>query len=70
MKGLTMKTHVSGNTNDAPQLRILQDPEAESGIEVRVDLEQERKKLLEQVEAEEFWAGRNLAMRHSARKAA
>jgi hypothetical protein len=65
-----MNTHISGNTKDAPQLRIHQDQETASEIEVRMDLEQERKQLLEQAEAEEFWAGRNLAMRHSARKAA
>jgi hypothetical protein len=38
--------------------------------EIQVDLEEERKQLQEQEAVEEYWAGRNLAMRNSTRRAA
>ncbi|MGD0382818.1 MAG: hypothetical protein ABSA77_04790 [Thermoguttaceae bacterium] len=53
-----------------PQLSIIEGPEIASSAEVQVDLEEERKQLMKQAEAEEFWAGRNLAARNSARRAA
>lgn len=55
---------------DFPLLNIIAGPENMPADDVQVDLEEERKIIQEQAEAEEFWAGRNLAGRNSARKAA
>jgi hypothetical protein len=56
--------------NNFPQLSIIDGPEIASSDELQVDLEEERKQLMEQAETEEFWAGRNLAARNSTRCAA
>jgi len=53
-----------------PLLNIVEGPENTPSDEVQVDLDEERKHLEEQTEAEEFWAGRNLAARNSTRRAA
>ncbi len=53
-----------------PQLHLVERPELAPDDLPPADLEAERKLLKEQVEAEEFWAGRNLAGRNSARWAA
>jgi hypothetical protein len=56
--------------NDYPQLSVIDGPEVATSDEYQMDLEEERKQLIAQAEAEEFWAGRNLASRNSTRKAA
>jgi hypothetical protein len=56
--------------NDHPPLRLVERPELTPDDLPAADLEEERRLLREQVEAEEFWAGRNLAGRNSARWAA
>jgi hypothetical protein len=53
-----------------PQLNLIDGPEIASSDEFQLDLEEQRKQLREKAEAEEFWAGRNLAARNSARRAA
>jgi hypothetical protein len=53
-----------------PQLNLIDGPEIASSDEFQLDLEEQRKQLREQADAEEFWAGRNLAARNSARRAA
>jgi hypothetical protein len=53
-----------------PQLNLVDGPEIASSDEFQLDLEEQRKQLREQAEAEEYWAGRNLAARNSARRAA
>jgi hypothetical protein len=70
MKGLSMNYNLPKIDNKFPQLSIIDGPEIASSDEVQVDLEEERKQLMEQAEAEEFWAGRNLAARNSTRRAA
>ena len=65
-----MDSHAPENCKDTPQLRVVQDPEAPPAEEPQVDLEEERKKLKEQAEIEDFWAGRNLADRIPTRRAA
>jgi hypothetical protein len=57
-------------TKAIPQLHLIDGPEIASSDEFQVDLEEQRKQLKKQAEAEEFWAGRNLAARNSARRAA
>ncbi len=49
-----------------PRLRVIQS----DGASEEVDLDLERDDKTEQEKLEEFWAGRNLAMRRSARVAA
>ncbi len=53
-----------------PQLNVIDGPDVASSDEVQVDLEEKRRLLEEQAEAEEFWAGRNLAAQNSTRRAA
>jgi hypothetical protein len=53
-----------------PQLSVIDGPEIATSDELQVDLEEQRRQLREQAEAEEFWAGRNLAARNSTRRAA
>jgi hypothetical protein len=53
-----------------PQLNVIDGPDIASSDEFQVDLTEQRKQLKEQAEAEEFWAGRNLAARNSTRRAA
>ncbi|HEY4760645.1 MAG TPA: hypothetical protein VIH42_08705 [Thermoguttaceae bacterium] len=65
-----MKSDVREIGKDSPQLRVVQASEEAAAEDLQVDLEKERKTLAEQAEAEEFWAGRNLAGRNSARRAA
>jgi hypothetical protein len=52
------------------RLRIIDGPEAASSNECQMTLFEARKLSSEQAEIEEFWAGRNLAARMSARRAA
>jgi hypothetical protein len=51
-------------------LQIYVQPEDEAPTSEPVELEDERRHLKEQAEAEKFWAGRNLGDRKSARIAA
>ena len=53
-----------------PQLSVIDGPDIASSDELQVDLTEQRKQLNERAEAEEFWAGRNLAARNSTRRAA
>ena len=65
-----MNNDVPVTDKDSPLLNIVEGPENVPSVEVQVDLEEQRKQIQEQKEAEEFWAGRNLAGRKSTRKAA
>ena len=57
-------------TKVIPLFNVIDGPDVASSHEFQVDLEEQRKQLKEQAEVEEFWAGRNLAARNSARRAA
>jgi hypothetical protein len=70
MKGSTMKNNLPESNKDTPRLSLVQEPEEASAEMEPVNLENERKILEEQEESEDYWAGRNLARRNSARKAA
>jgi len=65
-----MNYNLPKNYEHFPQLHITNGPDIAPSDELQVDLEEERKLLKEQAEAEEFWAGRNLAARNSTRRAA
>ncbi len=61
-----MDNHLLKTNDTTPQLRVVQDADQAPIAEEPVNLEEERKKLEEQAETEDFWAGRNLAGRNSA----
>jgi hypothetical protein len=55
---------------DYPQFGVINGQDKADPDEVQVDLDEQRRQLKKRVEAEEFWAGRNLAARISSRRAA
>jgi hypothetical protein len=59
-------THTCQPPKRAPQLRIYREEEPATAL----NCEEEREKREQRNAAEEFWAGRNHAMRQSARVAA
>jgi hypothetical protein len=65
-----MKKKLPVTSNDSLQLRLVTDSEGTLSDEVQVDLAEERNNIEKLAEAEEFWAGRNLAGRNSTRWAA
>jgi hypothetical protein len=65
-----MKYNLLRFSKDLPQLGIIDGLDIASFDEFPVNFEEKRKRLKEQVEAEEFWAGRSLATRNSTRRAA
>jgi hypothetical protein len=65
-----MKYNMPENSKVYPKIHIVEELENTRSDDINVDLNQERKHLQEQKEAEEFWAGRNLADRNSTRWAA
>ncbi len=65
-----MKHNLPKIRGPIPQLSVIDGPDIESSPETQVNLEEQRKQLKDQAEAEEFWAGRNLAARNSTRRAA
>jgi hypothetical protein len=65
-----MKTHVPAREGTPPALQIHQPPEVEATAEEIVELDDQRQHLEEQTRKEDFWAGRNLGNRKSARIAA
>ena len=69
-KGLIMRHNLPKIYGVIPQLSVIDGQDVESSYETQVNLEDERKQVKEQAEAEEFWAGRNLAARNSTRRAA
>lgn len=69
-KGLIMQHNLPKVYGVIPQLSVIDGQDVESSYETQVNLEDERKQVKEQAEAEEFWAGRNLAARNSTRRAA
>jgi hypothetical protein len=69
-KGFNMNHHATKDENNTPQLRVADTEESAPFDEAQTDLQEVRKHLREQAEAEEFWAGRNLAGRIPTRRAA
>ena len=65
-----MNYNLPKNYDFFPQLSVTDGPDIASSDELQVDLEEQRKQLKEQAEAEEFWAGRSLATRNSTRQVA
>jgi hypothetical protein len=65
-----MKTHTPAFENAMPKLRIHEPTEEEAASVETVELEDQRQKIKDQTQAEDFWAGRNLGDRKSARIAA
>jgi hypothetical protein len=65
-----MKTHVPALEGTPPILRIHRPPEEEATAAEIVELDDQRQHIEEQTRKEEFWAGRNLGKRKSARIAA
>jgi len=65
-----MKYNMPEGSKNYPQIHIIEELGNTPSDEILVDLEEERKHLEEQKEAEKFWAGRNLARRNSTRCAA
>ncbi|MBN2579109.1 MAG: hypothetical protein JXB10_08970 [Pirellulales bacterium] len=54
----------------SPVLRIHEESEKEAPVPEFMELEDQRKHIEDQAQAEKFWAGRNLGDRKSARIAA
>jgi hypothetical protein len=65
-----MKTQIPAFDGAAPMLRIYEPPEEEAASVEIVEFEDHREKIMDQTRTEEFWAGRNLGDRKSARAAA
>ena len=56
--------------NDIPRLSVIDGEDTDPSHVGQANLEERRKQIEKQAEAEEFWAGRNLAARNSTRRAA
>jgi hypothetical protein len=65
-----MKTPTPAIEGVPPILRIHEPPEADILFLDPLEMEDQRKRIEDQAQAEDFWAGRNLGDRKSARVAA
>jgi hypothetical protein len=65
-----MNNDIPEARNDFSHLHLYIGPDNSPSDEIKVDLNEERRHLEEQAEVETYWAGRNLAERHSTRLAA